>query len=163
MKPKKLKMQHEQFGYQYWINEAIKFVGAGLVPAQNNEIPVSALIIKDNKLISKGTNKTESTFDSTAHAEIIAIREASKSLNNWRLDDCTLYVTLEPCSMCVGAIINSRISTVVFGAYDLNYGACGSKINLIYELGKHKEIEVIGGILEKETSKLLRDFFEIRR
>ena len=146
-----------QFSHQYWISEAIKF-------AKNPvEVPISALIVKDDKLISIATNLVENSNDATNHAEIIAIKEASKILDNWRLDGCILYTTLEPCSMCAGAIINARISKIVFGAFDLAFGACGSKINLFYELERQKKIEVIGGILENECSKLIKDFFVLKR
>ncbi|MBI2996401.1 MAG: nucleoside deaminase [Candidatus Melainabacteria bacterium] len=125
-----------------------------------SEVPICALIVRDNNLISKAINQTEALSDASAHAEIIAIREASEILKNWRLTNCTLYTTLEPCSMCAGAILNSRISKIVFSAYDLNSGACGSVINLFYELGKQKQIEIIGGILENEASKILKEFFK---
>lgn len=146
------------YSHQYWMAEAIK-----LAKNCKNEVPVAALIIKNNKLVSCALNQTESLGDPTAHAEIIAIREASKVLQNWRLNGCVLYVTLEPCAMCLGAIINSRISKVVFGAYDLNAGACGSAINLIKDLNKENQIELIGGILEIETGKLLKEFFAVKR
>ena len=148
------------------MSEAIGFLKnaeAGLAPNKKNEVPVCALIVKDDKLISKVTNRVESLIDATAHAEIIAIQEASKVFRNWRLNGCTLYVTLEPCSMCAGAILNSRISTLVFGAYDLNSGACGSKINLFSDLGKESHLEVIGGVLELKAVKLLKEFFVLKR
>lgn len=152
-----------QFNKNYWMQVAIdvakKSVGVDLVPAHDKEIPVCALIVRGDNLISIATNKIESNQDATAHAEIIAIREASKVLGNWRLDSCTLYVTLEPCSMCAGAIINSRISKLVFGAYDPLCGACGSVINLFKEMNKLNQIEVIGGILELEASEIIKKFF----
>ncbi|MBI3590387.1 MAG: nucleoside deaminase [Candidatus Melainabacteria bacterium] len=134
-----------------------------LVKNVKDEIPVCALVVRDNKLISKAVNKTEACLDATAHAEIIAIREASEILSNWRLNKCVLYSTLEPCAMCMGAILNSRISRLVFGAYDLNAGACGSVINLPKDLNKQNQIEIIGGINELEASQLLKDFFSLRR
>ena len=136
-------MQFKEFSHQYWMSQAIE-----LAKGIKNEIPVCALVVKDNKLISIATNKIESQNDSTAHAEILAIREASNILGNWRLNGCTLYVTLEPCTMCKGAITNSRISTLGFGAYDSS---------------KENQVEVIGGILELEASKLLKDFFVVKR
>ena len=132
-----------QFDHKYWIKEAIK-----VASAVNSEIPVCALVVKDNKLISIATNKTESLNDATAHAEMLAIREASRILGNWRLTDCILYSTLEPCTMCMGAITNSRISTLVFGAYDSS---------------EENQVEVMGGILELEAGKLLKDFFVCKR
>lgn len=147
-----------QFNHQYWMSQVINYARE-----TKDEIPVCALIIKENVLISKAINKTEVLNDATAHAEILAIREASKKLNNWRLNDCILYTTLEPCAMCAGAIISSRIKTVVFGAYDPLAGACGSAINLFSSLSKKNQIEVIGGVLEIEASKLLKGFFLARR
>ena len=114
-------MQYEKFTHEYWLSEAIKEAGT-----VNNEIPVCAILVKDNNIISKAVNRTEELKDSTAHAEILAIREASRIFSDWRLNGCTLYSTLEPCSMCMGAILNSRVSKLVFGAYDLDAGACGS-------------------------------------
>ena len=128
-----------------------------------DEVPVCAIVIKNNKLISCTVNKTEASFDVTAHAEILAIKEAAKQFSNWRLNDCTLYTTLEPCPMCVCAILNSRISKLVFGPYDPNLGACGSKTNFISDLCKQSQIEVMGGILELKASKLLKDFFAAKR
>ena len=147
-----------QFDHKYWMSEAI-----GFVCEVKNEIPVCSLIVKDNILISKATNQTEKLKDATAHAEILAIKEASEKLNNWRLNDCILYTTLEPCAMCAGAIINSRLKKVVFGAYDLNAGACGSKINLFKDLDKEDQIEITGGIMELETSSLIKEFFVLKR
>lgn len=147
-----------KYSHQYWMSCAID-----LVKNVKDEIPVCALVVRDNKLISKAVNKTEACLDATAHAEIIAIREASEILSNWRLNKCVLYSTLEPCAMCMGAILNSRISRLVFGAYDLNAGACGSVINLPKDLNKQNQIEIIGGINELEASQLLKDFFSLRR
>ena len=151
-------MLFKKYSHQYWMTEAVK-----LLKDVKDEIPVAALIVKDNNLISKATNKTESFSDPTAHAEILAIKEAARILGDWRLKDCALYTTLEPCSMCAGATLNSRISKLVFGAYDLNLGACGSAINLFNDLNKENQIEVIGGILELETSELVKNFFSSKR
>ena len=127
--------------------------------AQNGEVPVGAVIVKDSEIIATGANRRESDKSPTAHAEILAIQEASKALGSWRLDGCTLYVTLEPCPMCMGAIINSRIGKVVFGAFDLKAGACGSVVNLNkYAFNHHPE--VIGGIMEDECGEILTDFFK---
>ena len=146
------------FDHKFWMKEAIN-----IAREIKNEVPVCALIVKDGKLISKTINKTETLKDPTAHAEILSVKEASEKLNNWRLNDCILYTTLEPCSMCAGAILNSRIKTLVFGAYDPIAGACGSVISLFSEFNKQKQIEVIDGILELEASKLIKDFFAVRR
>ena len=146
------------FDHTYWISQAIDFA-----KETKSEVPVCAFIVKDNILISKAINQVEALKDATAHAEILAIKEASRKLGNWRLNDCVLYTTLEPCSMCAGAIINSRIKKVVFGAYDLNLGVCGSVVNLFKNLGKENQIEITGGILELEAGKLLKDFFLLKR
>ncbi len=151
-------MQSEQFTHQYWMRTALS-----IAREVQNEVPVCALIIKGNKLLAQGINLTETSYDVSAHAEIVAIREASKILKNWRLNDCTVYVTLEPCPMCAGAIINSRVSKLVFGAYDVRFGACGTVINLINDIDKKDHIEVIGGILELEARSLIKDFFTRKR
>ena len=130
--------------------------------AKINEVPIGAVIVMNNKIISKGYNKRECKKNALLHAEIIAIEKACKKLKSWRLSDCELYVTLEPCPMCMGAIINSRISKVVFGAYDKKAGSCGSVVNLNdYPYNHHPEI--IGSVLEKECSSILSDFFSTLR
>lgn len=123
-----------------------------------SEIPVGAVIIKDNEVIAGAFNRKEELNDVTAHAEILAIREASKKLGRWRLDDCEMYVTLEPCPMCAWAIVNSRIKTVYFGSYDVNYGALGSAID-VRELANSK-MKVYGGIMEEECDKILNEYFK---
>ncbi len=151
-------MLFKEYSHQYWMAQAID-----LAKKTDKEVPISALIVKENKLISASSNKMEELNDATAHAEILVIRDASNKLGDWRLNDCVLYTTLEPCSMCAGAIINSRISKLVFGAYDLNAGACGSAINLFHSLDKINQIEMLGGILELEASELLKSFFRTTR
>ena len=126
------------------------------------EVPVGAVIVKENKIIAEGYNKREAKQNALSHAETEAINAACKELSSWRLDGCTMYVTLEPCPMCAGAIINSRIKRVVYGACDARAGACGSLINLNHYPFNHK-FEVVGGVLEQECSKLLFDFFKDRR
>lgn len=122
------------------------------------EVPIGAVIVKDGKIISTGRNMREGKKNSLHHAEIIAINRACKKLGAWRLIDCTLYVTMEPCPMCAGAIVNSRIKRVVFGCYDKKAGAYGSVFNLLDFPLNHK-YEVTGGILENECAKILSDFF----
>lgn len=122
-----------------------------------SEIPVVALIKRDGEVIACASNKKEANNDVTAHAEILAIREAEKALGDWRLDGCELYVNLEPCPMCAWAIIQSRISTVYFGSYDRNYGALGSVIDLRELLNSN--LKVYGGIMEEECNSLLEDYF----
>ncbi len=123
------------------------------------EVPVGAVIVKDGKIIAKGRNHREQKQNALSHAEMEAINEACKTLGSWRLDGCELYVTLEPCPMCTGAIINARIKTVVFGAFDSTMGCMDSVINLCdYPLG-HK-VEIYAGICEDECKNLLQDFFK---
>ena len=125
------------------------------------EIPVGAIILKDGQVIASASNKKESLKDVTCHAEILAIREAERVLDDWRLDDCEMYVTLEPCPMCAWAILNAGIPKVYFGAYDTVYGSLGTAMDLRNYL--HSKTDVVGGILEEECSKLLKDYFkEIR-
>ena len=122
-----------------------------------NDVPVGAVIVKDGEIISIASNSKENTHDITAHAEITAIKKAEEFLHNWRLDDCDLYVTLEPCPMCAWAILQSRIKNVYFGSYDNQYGALGSKLNLT--LYSNQKVNIKGGILEDKCNKLLNDFF----
>jgi len=123
-----------------------------------SEVPVGAVIVSGDKVLASAHNLTRENCDVTAHAEIIAIREAEKIKSDWRLDDCELYVTLEPCMMCMGAIINARIKRVYFGAYDKDFG---------FSLSNHftmpHNVEVYGGICEDECKKILTDFFALRR
>ncbi len=121
------------------------------------EIPVCAILVKDGEVVASAVNRKEAQNDVTSHAEILVIREASKKLNRWRLEDCELYVTLEPCPMCAWAILQSRVKTVYFGSYDTKYGAFGSAIDLRdYSDTKPK---VYGGILEQECDEILKSHF----
>lgn len=131
---------------------------------KSREVPVGAVVVKDGRVIGRGFNKTEAQKDPTAHAEILAIKEAAESLGSWRLDDCELYVTLEPCPMCAGAIINSRIKRVYFGAYDLKGGAASNEsvVNL-FNLPFNNTPETYGGVCEEECARLLSDFFKEKR
>lgn len=126
---------------------------------REREVPVGAVIIKNNKILSTGRNKRELSRNALFHAEIEAIYNACKVLNSWRLTDCSIYVTLEPCAMCAGAIINSRISKVFYGASDSKSGSCNSLINL-FELPYNHKPDIISGVLEYECSCLLSDFFK---
>jgi tRNA(adenine34) deaminase len=128
-----------------------------------DEVPVGALIVKDGKIIAKGYNKSIKSKDTTAHAEIVAIRKACKKLNNYRLNDCTVYVTIEPCAMCTGALIWARIKKIVFGAYDIKAGACGSVFNIPAEKKVNHKIEVCGGLLEEECATIIKEFFKHKR
>ena len=124
------------------------------------EVPVGAIIVKDGKIIARAHNLKETKFDATNHAEIIAIQKASKKLKSWRLIDCEMYVTLEPCSMCAGAIINSRIKKVYIGANDEKTGAVGSVLNLFEDYKFNHNVESEKGILKEECENILKDFFK---
>ena len=123
------------------------------------EVPVGAVVVKDDKIIAKGINRREIGKNALYHAELEAINNACSKLGGWRLWQCELYVTLEPCPMCTGAIINARIPRVIFGAYDKKAGSCGSVVNLFNLPYNHKP-EVISGVLEEECDKVLKDFFK---
>lgn len=127
--------------------------------ASKNEVPIGAVIVYDNKVIAKSHNLREKTNRATSHAEIIAIEKANKKMKSWRLDDCTLYVTIEPCPMCAGAIIQSRIKNVVYGAKDLKSGAHVSVTNLFDQQWNHK-VQVKNGVLEEECGEVIIDFFK---
>jgi tRNA(adenine34) deaminase len=130
---------------------------------RQNEVPIGAIVVQGKSIVSGANNRTVRDQDATAHAELIAIREACAVLDRWRLDDCTLYVTLEPCAMCAGAIVLSRMNRVVFGAWDEKAGMAGSVEDLLRHPRLNHSPEVLGGLLEDECSVLLRDFFGARR
>ena len=128
--------------------------------AQNlGEVPIGAVIVKDGEIIARGYNLRETSQLTNAHAEMIAIAKANEMVGSWRLEDCTLYVTLEPCPMCAGAIVQSRIPTVVFGAHDPKGGCCGTIYNLLDESKFNHRCELVSGVLEEECGQLLSDFF----
>ncbi|MTA81424.1 MAG: tRNA-specific adenosine deaminase [Actinobacteria bacterium] len=131
--------------------------------AATGDVPVAALVIdKNGDVIGHARNEREATGDPTAHAEVLAIRRAADHLGEWRLEECTLVVTLEPCVMCAGAILSSRIPTVVFGAWDEKAGAAGSLFDLLRDRRLNHRVEVIGGVEEAACATLLREFFEER-
>ena len=131
--------------------------------AERGEVPVGALVVKDGKIIGRGYNAPITSKDPTAHAEIQALREASAALGNYRLEGCSLYVTLEPCAMCAGAIMHARIARLIYGAADPKTGACGSVIDLFAEKRLNHHAEVNGGVLADEAGRLLSEFFAARR
>ena len=131
--------------------------------ADHGEVPVGALVIRDGALVARAANRTIRDHDATAHAETSAIRAACDALGRWRLSDCTLYVTLEPCAMCAGAIILSRMARVVFGAWDDKAGMAGSVGDLLRHPRLNHRPQVVGGVLAEECGALLRDFFAARR
>ena len=130
---------------------------------RQNEVPIGALIVKDTTIVAGANNRTVRDQDPTAHAELLAIREASAVLDRWRLDDCTLYVTLEPCAMCAGAIVLARVKRVVFGAWDEKAGMAGSVGDLLRHPRLNHMPEVQGGLLGDECALMLSEFFESRR
>ena len=127
------------------------------------EIPVGAVIVKDGKIIARGYNKKEEKKDTTQHAEIIAIQKASRKIGAWRLQDCEMYVTLEPCAMCTGALIQARLKKVYIGTMDPKTGACGSVLNLLEDYKFNHKVEVETNIMQKECEKILKDFFKYLR
>ena len=129
---------------------------------EDGEVPVGCVIVRDGAVIGSGRNRRERGHDATAHAEVIAIQEACRAVGDWRLSRCTLYVTLEPCAMCAGAIINARVPEVVYGARDRVAGACGGILNLFEEGFGHRP-RLYGGIQEEACAALLREFFHLRR
>ncbi|MHB0977341.1 MAG: tRNA adenosine(34) deaminase TadA [Candidatus Aquicultorales bacterium] len=134
-------------------------VGAG----EAGDVPVGAVLVCGDKVLVKARNEREARHDPTGHAEIIAIREASRKLGRWRLTDCTLYVTKEPCPMCAGAIFQARLGRLVFGPYDPKGGAAGSLFNIVDDDRLNHQVEIRSGVLEEEASDLLRAFFQERR
>ena len=145
----------------YFMKQALKEAEK---PYKKLEVPVGAVIVKDGKIIARGYNQKETKKDTTKHAEIIAIQKASKKLGSWRLIDCEMYVTLEPCSMCAGAIINSRLKRIYIGTKDEKTGAVGSVLNLLEDYKFNHKVEIESGIMQKECEKILKDFFkELRK
>ena len=149
------------------MTKAEKFMKLALKEAKKafdkEEIPVGVVIVKDDKIIAKAHNLKESKNIATSHAEILAIEKACKKLGAWRLLDCEMYVTLEPCPMCAGALINSRIKKLYIGTDDPKTGACGSKLNLLKDFTFNHDIEIERDILKDECSQILKDFFKMLR
>lgn len=143
-----------------WMNEALRLAGKAY---REGEIPVGAVIVQKNKIIGRGYNQRERLKDPTAHAEILAITAAAGTLEDWRLTDCTLYVTKEPCPMCAGAIINSRMRLLVFGAYDEEKGCCGSLYQLCGDRRLDSKTAVKGGVEEEKCTAILQEFFQTKR
>ena len=131
--------------------------------AEAGEVPVGAVVVKDGAVIGRGYNRPVSGRDPTAHAEVMALRDAAEGIGNYRLANCILYVTLEPCAMCAGAIMNARISRVVYGAADPKSGACGSVVDLFAENRLNYHTTVVGGVMAEGAAKLLQKFFAARR
>ena len=142
---------------EYYMKQALKEAKKAY---KKLEVPVGAVIVKDGKIIARAHNQKETKTDTTKHAEILAIQKASKKLESWRLIDCEMYVTLEPCSMCAGAIINSRIKKVYIGAKDEKTGAVGSVLNLFEDYTFNHKVESETGIMKKECQETLKKFFK---
>lgn len=152
---------HDYLSDEYFMQRALQEAEAAF---DNGEVPIGCVVVKEGKVIARGANQMEALQDPTAHSEIIAIGAASgQQEDNWRLDDCTLYVTLEPCPMCAGAILNSRISRVVYGAHDKRLGACGSTMNFLESNPINREVSITGGILEDQCLSLIQEFFQLLR
>ena len=144
-----------------------RFMEQALLEAQKaydmDEVPIGAVVVKDGEIIARGHNLRETGRDPTLHAEMVAIREAARYLGGWRLTGCELYVTIEPCPMCAGAIIQARIQRVVFGAMDPKAGCAGSLYNLLQDPRFNHQVEVVGGVMEEECRRIMQDFFRKKR
>lgn len=147
----------DDYRHRFWMKEAI---AEARKAEALDEVPIGAVVVWNDQIIGRGCNLRESTLDPTAHAEMIAIRQASEFLHAWRLLDCRLYVTLEPCPMCSGAIVQSRIKQVIFGTPDPKAGCAGTLMNLLQEARFNHEAEVVSDVLQEECSALLTDFFK---
>jgi tRNA(adenine34) deaminase len=149
------------------LSPEVKFMGLALKQAQKagamGEVPIGAVIASGSRLIASAHNLTHSKQDPCGHAELLAIRKAAKKLGRWRLSGCTLYVTLEPCAMCAGAIVLSRLERVVYGAQDPKAGACGSVMNVAANSNLNHRASLAGGVLAGESAELLVNFFKARR
>lgn len=142
--------------HEFWMREAI---AEAQKAEELGEVPIGAVVVHNNEIIGRGHNLRETTFDATAHAEMVAIREASRHLGAWRLLDCRLYVTLEPCPMCAGAIVQSRVPQLIYGTLDPKAGCAGTLMNLLQESRFNHRTDVVEGILQEECAALLTQFF----
>lgn len=150
----------DRYSHQYWMELALREAAKAM---ELGEVPIGALVVYENRIIGRGFNSREHLQDPTAHAEILAITAAANHLNSWRLVECTLYVTLEPCPMCAGGILNARIPRLVFGADDLDYGACGGKLQLCSGQYLNHKVQILGGIEEARCQSMLKEFFRLKR
>lgn len=146
--------------HAYWMQHALSLAERAF---EQDEVPVGAVLVYHDEIIAEGWNQPIHSHDPTSHAEINCLRKAASAVKNYRLKDTTLYVTLEPCAMCAGAIVHARVKHVVFGAYDLKAGAGGSVVNLLQHEKFNHHVEIIPGILEAECKTLLQGFFKARR
>ena len=145
----------------------LEYLRAAIAEAQdaeaNGEVPIGAVVVHEGKIIGRGQNRVLRDSDPTAHAEIVALREAGRHLNNYRLEDCVLYVTLEPCAMCAGAILHARVTRLVYAAPDPKAGACGSVLSVMNHPQLNHKVEVTSGLLADQCGALLTNFFRARR
>jgi tRNA(adenine34) deaminase len=146
--------------YEKWMNEALIEARRAF---SEDEVPVGAIIVQQNEIIARAYNRRETDQNPLGHAEILAIDAAAKKLGRWRLSDCTLIVTLEPCAMCAGALVNARLAQVVFAASDPKAGACGSVFNICENSQLNHRLKVVSDVLAKDSRQLLQDFFKSRR
>lgn len=153
-------MSDTEFTHEYWMRHALSLAQRAW---DEGEVPVGAVLVHNNRVIGEGWNRPIGRHDPTAHAEIMALRQGGLVLQNYRLLDTTLYVTLEPCVMCAGAMVHSRIGTLVFGARDLKTGAAGSLIDVLHHPGMNHRVEIVEGTLSDECSGVLSEFFRQRR
>lgn len=153
-------MSAEIFPHEHFMKKALDQANEAL---RRDEVPVGAIIVKDQRVIAAAHNLTRQLCDPTAHAEMIAITQAAESIGDWRLENCTLYVTLEPCTMCAGAIVNSRIPTVVMGTMDPKAGAAGSVFQVLDEPRLNHRCEMVSGVNQNECGRILTEFFQSKR
>jgi len=142
--------------HEEWMRWALKEAEKAL---SQDEVPVGAVVVQEGQVIGRGYNQTKTLNDPTAHAEMIAISAAANTLNSWRLENCILYVTLEPCAMCAGAIVLSRLKKLIFGVMDPKAGACGSLRNIVQDHRLNHRVEILSGVLQEESTELLKLFF----
>jgi tRNA(adenine34) deaminase len=146
--------------FEGWMLEALLLARQA---AQHEEVPVGAVVVRDNQIVGRGFNQPISHHDPTAHAEVVALRDAAQTLGNYRLAGCTLVVTVEPCTMCAGALVHARIEQLIFGTKEPRAGAVCSSARVLDNLGLNHKVTVVGGVLEKECKALMVNFFQGRR
>lgn len=149
-----------EYNDEYWMRQALRLA---LRAQEEGEVPVGALLVLDNQVIGEGWNRPIGRHDPTAHAEIMALRQGGAVLQNYRLLNATLYVTLEPCVMCAGAMVHSRIRRLVYGAADVKTGAAGSLMDILRHPGMNHQVEILSGVLAEECAATLSNFFRMRR
>jgi tRNA(adenine34) deaminase len=144
----------------YFMGQALR---QALKAYEAEEVPIGAVVVREGKIIARAANQVETLRDATAHAEMLAITQAEEAVGDWRLTDCDLYVTKEPCPMCAGALVHARLRRVIFGCHDARGGAAGGLINILQMPGLNHRCEVTGGVLAEESGRILKEFFSSRR